>query len=60
MDEVTKEQYRQLFEKYKESRMVKYGSPDQFQWRKNELIEALAEFVLIPYFENEAKEDEMR
>ncbi len=60
MDAVTKEQYRRLFEKYKDARKVKYGSPDQFQWRKNELLECMAELFLQPYFNLLDEEDQKR
>jgi hypothetical protein len=52
--------YKKLFEKLKESRMVKYGSPDQFQWRQNELLQEMADFIMIPYYQWEHEQDVKR
>ncbi len=60
MDEIQIKSYKELFDKIKVSRMVKYGSPDQFQFRQNELIQALADFIMLPYYQYEHEQDVKR
>jgi predicted protein tyrosine phosphatase len=60
MKKYKKDKYERIFEKYKESQLIAYCTPDQYQFRQNELIKELAEFILTPYFKwkNEQVEDE--
>ncbi len=59
MDDLMKKQYEDLFESYKKSQMVSYGSPDQYQYRQNKLLQKLSEVILFPYLiEKEKKEAE--
>lgn len=51
MEEWQIEKYKELQRLYEESRMIKYGSPDQYQYRQNALLQYLAEFFLIPYWQ---------
>ena len=51
MEDYKKEQYEKIFDKYKKATMISYGSPDQFQFRQNELMLSLAEFILTPYWQ---------
>lgn len=51
MEEKQIKKYEELFEKFKKASMICYGSPDQFQYRQNELLHALAEFILMPFWQ---------
>lgn len=58
MEEEKIKQYEELMKLYKESQMVKYGSPDQFQYRQNQLLKELAKFILIPFCKWQIEEEE--
>lgn len=53
MEQYKVDQYKKVFEKYQRATLVSFGSPDQYQFRQNELMHALAEFILIPYWQYE-------
>lgn len=54
--------YEEIFDNYKKAELVSYGTPDQYQFRQNELSKSVAKFILMPYWkwqvENESKVDE--
>jgi len=58
MNESQKASYEDLFEAYKKTQLVAYGSADQYQFHRNELCIKLAEFILLPYFEQIQNENE--
>lgn len=64
MNETEKLALKNIFEAYKKSELVMYGSPDQFQFRKNQLLTAIADFILCSHEKeceemcNELKENE--
>ncbi len=47
---------KQLFDVYKKSQMISYGTPDQYQYRQNELIQKIAEIMLIPFYQWEQEQ----
>lgn len=49
MDNAELESLKQVFEAYKKSTMIRYGSPDQYQYRQNDLIQKVAEHLLIKF-----------
>jgi len=53
MEEYKLEQLREVFELYKKATLISYGSPDQYQYRQNELLKKIAEVILFPFFERE-------
>jgi len=57
MNENELKSYQQLFDAYKKSQMIAYGSPDQFQYHQNQLCRTMAEFLLTPFI-NHLKEAE--
>lgn len=56
MEDQQLKEYKEIFDLYQKSRMIAYGSPDQFQYRQNELLQKLAEFILIPFWQWEHEE----
>lgn len=52
-----KPSYERLFEKYKKANLVSYGSPDQYQFRKNELVMEITEILLYPYLKKQEEEN---
>jgi hypothetical protein len=57
MEEWPLKKYKELLETYDRSRMISYGSPDQFQYRQNQLLQALAEFILEHYYKCQEEEE---
>lgn len=51
MDDATLTALKALSEAYKKSTMIRYGSPDQYQYRQNDLIQKVAELLLIPFYQ---------
>jgi len=47
---------KKIFEAYKKSTMIAYGSPDQYQYRQNDLIQKVAEFLLIKFYQWEQQQ----
>jgi len=45
------ERLQELEDAYKRATLVCYGSPDQYQFRHNELIRAMAEIMLQPLYD---------
>lgn len=43
---------------YSKSELISYGSPDQYQFRQNELLKKMAEFILTPYWEWQSAQNE--
>ncbi len=43
------DEYEDIYEAYMNSNTISMGSPDQYQYRQNQLIQKLAEFILLPY-----------
>ncbi len=60
MDQERIKQYEELFDFYKKSRLIAYCSPDQFQYRQNELLQKLAEFILLPFWQRQNNENEKK
>ena len=64
MEKEALEQYYDNFvESFHKSTLVAFGTPDQFQYRQNCLLQAMAEFMIAKYGnefikENEGKLDE--
>ena len=56
MEQEELNRYEELYDLYKKSRMICYGSPDQFQYRQNELLQKVAEIILLPYWKCQNKE----
>jgi predicted protein tyrosine phosphatase len=48
MDEEKNKLFDQLYDAYKKASLVSFGSPDQYQFHQNNLIKALALFVMDP------------
>jgi hypothetical protein len=61
MEKYKLDQLKNINEKYKLAAFVSYGSPDQYQFRQNELMRCLAEFILTPFWqwENEQAKKEL-
>lgn len=49
MEEKEKKLFEKLYDHYKKSNMLCFGSPDQFQYRQNQLLPSLVELILYPY-----------
>ncbi len=60
MDKERIKEYEELFDIYKKSRLISYGSPDQYQYRQNELLQKLAEFILLPFWQWQSNENEKK
>jgi predicted protein tyrosine phosphatase len=50
MDNAELESLKQIFEAYKKSTMIAYGSPDQYQYHQNQLIKKIAEHILVKFY----------
>ncbi len=49
MSEEIPQDVKELLELYTNSRLVKYGAPDEYQYHQNRLTRELARFVLKDY-----------
>lgn len=49
MEEDEKLLFHKLYEDYKKANLISYGSPDQYQFRQNNLLKSLSEVILFPY-----------
>ena len=56
-DEINR--FMDIEDAYTRSNLINYGSPDQYQYRQNQLCQKLAEFVLTPYW-NFQSEDQQK
>jgi hypothetical protein len=56
MEKYKLEQLKNIAEKYKQASFVSLSSPDQYQFRQNELMRSLAEFILTPFWQWETEE----
>lgn len=52
--------FRDLYDVYQRAMLISHGSPDQFQYRQNQLTQAVAEFLLAPYLKYEEEEKKKR
>lgn len=60
MEEYEIERYKPLMKRYEEANLIRFGSPDQFQFRQNQLLKQLAEFILAPFSKWEAEQNAKR
>jgi hypothetical protein len=58
MNEHEIEEFKKINEKYRQATSLRYGTPDQYQFRQNELMHALARFILEPYWKYEEDKEE--
>ena len=56
MDNAELESLKQILEAYKKSTMIDYGSPDQYQYRQNDLIQKVAEYLLMKFYQWEQQQ----
>lgn len=54
----TDEHYEALGIALNNSNLISCGRPDQFQYYQNELSKAIANFLLIPYWEKQNKKQQ--
>ena len=55
--EALEQYYDNFIDAFKKSGMISYGSPDQFQYRQNCLLQAMAEFMIAKYGNEFIKEN---
>ena len=55
MDEDQAKLFENLREAYQKANLVAYGAPDQFQFNQNQLIQRVAEYLLIPVLKERAQ-----
>jgi predicted protein tyrosine phosphatase len=58
MNDLMKKEYEELYQLLSQSNMICYGSPDQYQYRQNQLLQKIAHIMLFPYDEFLSKERE--
>ncbi len=60
MDEAELNGLKEIFDSYKKATMIKYGTPDQYQFRQNDLTQKVAEFLLIKFYRWEQQQHEQK
>ena len=55
--EILQKCFENLLEAYKKSNLIIYATPDQFQYRQNCLLQAMAEFMIANFSEYLKKND---
>ncbi len=53
MSEEIPDDVKELLDLLQKSQLVKYGSPDEFQYHQNRLTRAIAKYVLKYYLDKE-------
>jgi hypothetical protein len=51
---------KEIFEAYKKATMLKYGTPDQYQFRQNDLSQKVAEYLLIKFYQWEQQQHDLK